>query len=148
MPPHSGLPLPSCRVGSGLHSFSGWFKVGMGQLVIAYYRHCTHMGWEGGGGKGRFQPLFSHNQGGYSTKHKRGGYPGCKLTCLQGNWRCPFSQHYYLGFDVVWVQYPTVLCWFQAMKVRSSSYARLSYTWPMNMFKEASGFDFEYSLKL
>ena len=23
----------------------------------------------------------------------------------------------YLGFDVVWVWYPTMLCWFQAMKV-------------------------------
>ena len=27
----------------------------------------------------------------------------------------------------------------------SSSYARLSYTWPIYWFKEASDFDFEYS---
>jgi hypothetical protein len=27
----------------------------------------------------------------------------------------------------------------------SSSYAKLLYTWPMDWFKEASGFDFEYS---
>ena len=51
------------------------------------------------------------------------------------------------GFDVVWVQYPNMLCWFQAMKVGwgSSSYARLPYMGPMDWFKEASSFDFEQS---
>ena len=40
-------PLPSYKVGNGLHSISGWFKVGLGWLVNAYFSHPYS---QGGGG--------------------------------------------------------------------------------------------------
>ena len=38
---------PPCRVGNGLHSISGWFKVGLGWLVNAYSSDSIHC--RGGG---------------------------------------------------------------------------------------------------
>ena len=35
-------PLPPRRVSNGLHSISGWFKVGLGWLVNAYCSHSIH----------------------------------------------------------------------------------------------------------
>ena len=35
-------PLPSCKVGNGLHYISGCFKVGLGWLVNAYSSHSIY----------------------------------------------------------------------------------------------------------
>ena len=41
-------PLPSYRVGNGLHFISGWFKVGFGWLESAYSSHSIHKAKEVG----------------------------------------------------------------------------------------------------
>ena len=38
----------SCSLGNGLHSISGWFKVGLGWLVNAYSSHSIHKAKEVG----------------------------------------------------------------------------------------------------
>ena len=73
--------LPSCRVGNGLHSISGWFKVGLGWLVNAYSSHSINNAKEVG--PQSTKGSFSGMQG--------GRFPGCKVMVLQanreGSWR-------------------------------------------------------------
>ena len=91
--------LPSCRVGNGLRSILGWFKVGLGWLVNAFSSHSIYKGKEVGpqSTKGSF-PMM---QGAWFLR--------CKMMVLQANqvglwrWPCGFAHHYYSGFDVVWV---------------------------------------------
>ena len=91
-------------VGNGLHSISGWFKVGLGWRVNAFSSHSIHKAKE----------IGPQSTKGSFLRCKGVGFPRCKVMVLQANrvgswsWPCGFACHYYLGFDVVWVEYPTM----------------------------------------
>ena len=68
-------PLPSTRVGNGLHSILGWFKVGLEWLVSAYSCHYIHARYA--------KEVGPQSTKGVSSRHKVGWYPGCKGVCTQ-----------------------------------------------------------------
>ena len=88
MPPH---PLPlyhPCRLGNGLHSISGWFKVGLGWFVNAYSSHSIHNAKEVG----------SQNTKGSYPMMQGGRFLGCKVMVLQVGGNMEMAMWLYVPF--------------------------------------------------
>ena len=159
------LLLP-CRVGNGLHSVSDWFKVDIGWLVNAYFNHPIDQG--GGVGSMVLAILFTkptrqaHKaqrglvMGTKETvsRHEGGWFPGCKVMVCKWNVGWDHGSGHVALLTVTsraliqlksstrTIYVVLVLCNDRRMP---SSYLRSSNTGPMDWFKEASDFDFEYS---
>ena len=147
------------------HLISGLHYLHVGQVMGSTLSHVVQSGFmvacqclfqpfytpARGGGDCWFQPLCSQSQGHRPTKHK--GY----VPMMQGDsfpsepsgimevamWLCaPLRVGLWYSLGLV---HNYVVLIFSNERWGSSSYARSSYTGPMDWFKEASGFDFEYS---
>ena len=91
-------PLPPCRGRQQAPLYLGSIQ---GDLLGAYSNHSIYKTTEVG-------PLSTRGD----------GTPGCMVMVLQPNWvgslrwSCDFVHRYLLVFDIAWVQYPNMLCWF------------------------------------